>query len=99
MVLEILFKQFIIYKRSYGRFVIIKTMTAQSDETRDRVRALVREVLESVPVEDDEPSPDHTPEHLVVNSLREKNEREYDRDESAKLLITEDDLRGLELGS
>ena len=74
-------------------------MAAQSDETRDRVRALVREVLESVPVEGDEPSPDREPEHVVVNSLKEKNEREYDRDESAKTLITEDDLRGLDFGA
>jgi ribose 5-phosphate isomerase B len=74
-------------------------MAAQSDETRDRVRALVREVLESVPVEDDAPSPDRPPEHVVVNSLKEKSEREYDRDESSKSLITEDDLRGLEAGS
>ncbi|MEO8574262.1 MAG: RpiB/LacA/LacB family sugar-phosphate isomerase [Pyrinomonadaceae bacterium] len=74
-------------------------MAAQSDETRDRVRALVREVLESVPVEDDEPSPDRAPEHVVVNSLKEKNDREYDRDESAKSLLTEDDLRGLDFGS
>ena len=74
-------------------------MAAQSDETRDRVRALVREVLESVPVEDDEPSADRAPEHVVVNSLKEKNEREYDRDESSKSLITEDDLRGLDFGA
>jgi ribose 5-phosphate isomerase B len=74
-------------------------MASQSDETRERVRALVREVLESVPVEDDPPSPDRTPEHVVVNSLREKVEREYDRDESSKSLITEDDLRGLDFGS
>ena len=74
-------------------------MAAQSQETRDRVRELVRQVLESVPVEDDAPSPDHTPEHVVVNSLREKSEREFDRDESSKSLITEDDLRGLESGS
>ena len=74
-------------------------MAAQSDETRDKVRALVRQVLESVPVEEDAASVDHAPEHVVVNSLREKAEREYDRDESAKSLLTEDDLRGLENGS
>lgn len=76
-----------------------QSMAAQSDETRDRVRALVREVLETVPVEEEPASKDHTPEHVVVNSLREKTEREYDRDESAKTLITEDDLRGLDFGS
>jgi ribose 5-phosphate isomerase B len=74
-------------------------MAPQSDDTRERVRALVREVLDSVPPEADDDSPDKAPEHVVVNSLREKSEREYDRDESAKSLITEDDLRGLEIGS
>lgn len=74
-------------------------MADKSDETRDRVRALVRQVLESVPVEEEGPSVDRAPEHVVVNSLREKSEKEYDRDESAKSLITEDDLRGLDFGS
>lgn len=75
-------------------------MADQSDETRDRVRALVRQVLDSVPIEEDSSlTKDRAPEHIVVNSLREKNEREYDRDESAKSLITEDDLRGLDPGS
>jgi ribose 5-phosphate isomerase B len=99
LVLEILFKQFIIYKRPNDRTAIIKTMAAQSDETRDRIRALVREVLETVPLEEEEPSFDKTPEHVVVNSLKEKSEREYDRDESAKSLLTEDDLRGLDFGA
>ena len=35
----------------------------------------------------------------MVNSIRERAEREYDRDESAKSLITEDDLRGLDAGA
>jgi ribose 5-phosphate isomerase B len=75
-------------------------MAAQSDETRDKVRALVRQVLESVPVEDDDRgSVDQAPEHVIVNSMREKAEREYDRDESSKSLLTEDDLRGLDHGS
>lgn len=74
-------------------------MADKSDETRDRVRALVRQVLESVPVEEEPVSIDVAPEHVIVNSLREKAEREYDRDESAKSLIAEDDLRGLDFGS
>ena len=71
-------------------------------ETRDRVRELVRQVLETVPVEDDKQdktASDFTPEHVVVNSLQDKLGKEYDRDESSKSLITEDDLRGLESGS
>lgn len=43
--------------------------------------------------------PDATVEHVVVNSLQAKHGREFDRDESSKSLITEDDLRGLEAGS
>jgi ribose 5-phosphate isomerase B len=61
---------------------------------------MVREILDSVPdVEEAPQSADRQPEHVVVNSLREKAEREYDRDESSKSLITEDDLRGLDFGS
>ena len=68
--------------------------------TRDRVRAMVREVLSSVPPEPESISgSEHKPEHVVVNSLKEKREKEYDRDESSKSLITEDDLRGLDHGS
>lgn len=67
-------------------------------ETRQRVRDLVREVLKNTPVEE-EKAMANTPEHLVVNSLKGKFEREYDRDESAKALITEDDLRGLDEGA
>lgn len=74
-------------------------MASDSSNTRERVRALVREVLDSVPVEEADDSLNQAPEHLVVNSLREKTEREFDRDESSKSLITEDDLRGLDFGS
>lgn len=76
-------------------------MAETTNETRDRVRALVRHVLATVPAEGSEGSgrPDPAPEHVVVNSLREMHEREWDRDESAKSLLTEDDLRGLDEGS
>jgi len=76
-------------------------MQDTNKETRDRVRELVRQVLDAVPVEDKIlPKPEQfTPEHIVVNSLQDKIGREYDRDESSKSLITEDDLRGLEPGS
>ena len=67
-------------------------------ETRDRVRALVKQVLESVPLET-ESQEQNFPEHLIVNSLQDKADNEFDRDESAKSLITEDDLRGLETGA
>jgi ribose 5-phosphate isomerase B len=71
---------------------------ATNPETREKVRALVREVLKNVPAES-EPPIAHEPEHVIVNSLKAKAEREFDRDESAKSLLTEDDLRGLEHGA
>jgi len=73
-------------------------MPDSPDNTRDRVRALVREVLATVPSEPDDPT-DKPPEHVVVNSLRDTLNKEWDRDESAKQLITEDDLRGLSDGA
>lgn len=77
-------------------------MLDDSNEKRDRVRALVRQVLETVPTEGQQnavKAADHKPEHVVVNSLREKLGKEFDRDESSKSLLTEDDLRGLEPGA
>ena len=80
-------------------------MAEEIKGTRDRVRALVREVLATVPTEGDEPAGsksapvDKPPEHVVVNSLKASLNKEWDRDESAKTLITEDDLRGLAEGA
>lgn len=74
-------------------------------ETRDRVRELVKQVLATVPTEGEGQSAAATAlssgevEHVIVNSLKAERSREWDRDESAKSLITEDDLRGLEPGS
>src|SRR6266404_8738195 len=67
------------------------------DATRDRVRALVRDVLSnaataefeaSTPAQPASGAPVKTPAPPAVT-----------RDESAKLVITEDDVRGLERGS
>ena len=76
-------------------------MADNAIETRDRVRELVRQVLATVPTEGDtkDATSEKVVEHVVVNSLQDKLGREFDRDESAKSLITEDDLRGLEPGS
>ena len=79
-------------------------MAEANKETRDRVRELVKQVLATVPTEGESAppaprAPDHEPEHVVVNSLKTQMSREWDRDESAKSLLTEDDLRGLEQGS
>ena len=70
---------------------------AEDKETRNRVRELVKQVLESVPLEA-EPQ-ENFPRRVVVNSLSDKIDKEFDRDESAKNLITEDDLRGLDFGA
>lgn len=69
--------------------------------TRDKVRELVKQVLATVPTEGETIASTtvHEPEHLIVNSLKDKMSREWDRDESAKSLITEDDLRGLDEGA
>jgi ribose 5-phosphate isomerase B len=67
------------------------------DATRDRVRALVRDVLnktmpDAAPSANaarvNPPTPSSSPQNPVVT-----------RDESAKLVITEDDVRGLERGA
>lgn len=74
-------------------------MPDQDRTARDRVRALVRQVLESVPSEDLADPKSAVVEHVVVNSLQDKAGREFERDESSKTLLTEDDLRGLEPGA
>ena len=84
---------------------------AQDKETRMRVRELVKQVLASVPDAEAEtqtraapppaplPPKENFPHRVVVNSLKAEVGKEFDRDESAKNLITEDDLRGLEAGA
>jgi ribose 5-phosphate isomerase B len=76
---------------------------AEEQSQRDRVRALVKEVLANTPVEEDagedQPPPPSYPQHVKVNSLKSEPVGDYDRDESAKDLITEDDLRGLGEGT
>ncbi|HZH33866.1 MAG TPA: ribose 5-phosphate isomerase B [Pyrinomonadaceae bacterium] len=73
------------------------------DTTRDRVRELVRQVLENTPLAE-ESVPEATPQpastkFVDVAPPSQPAVKEFDRDESAKSLITEDDLRGLEPGS
>ena len=72
---------------------------AEDKETRDRVRELVKQVLATVPTEDEPATKENFPQRVVVNSLQDKIDKEFDRDESAKTLITEDDLRGLDAGA
>ena len=75
---------------------------AEDKETRERVRELVRQVLAAVPAEEEveeKTAAEVFPKRVVVNSLKEEIGKEFDRDESAKSLITEDDLRGLGFGA
>lgn len=62
---------------------------------------MVRQVLATVPNADAplQANKADVIEHVVVNSLQNKIGKAFDRDESSKSLITEDDLRGLEPGS
>lgn len=73
----------------------------ENKKTRDRVRELVKQVLATVPTETEigEKPPDNYPQRVVVNSLKDETGKEFDRDESAKDLITESDLRGLNFGA
>lgn len=74
---------------------------AENKETRDRVRELVKQILATVPTEDEPKAKpaENFPQRVVVNSLKNDAHKEFDRDESAKILITETDLRGLETGA
>lgn len=68
------------------------------DATRDRVRALVREVLAKAAPESATEAPQQTASRFV-NTVPESSEPAVTRDESAKSVITEDDVRGLDQGS
>ena len=87
---------------------------AEDNPTRDRVRALVREVLKNaLPADEDEAttrSPDAvTTPARIVPMIRESSaassiksamsDEVVTRDESSKTVITEDDVRGLEDGA
>ena len=63
------------------------------DETRDRIRALVRDVLEKA-------GPESAPTRFV-NTIPETDAQSggVTRDESSKSVITEDDVRGLDQGA
>jgi ribose 5-phosphate isomerase B len=65
-----------------------------NDSTRDRVRALVREVLEKAA-----PPENATPSRFINTVSENPSQPAFTRDESAKTMITEDDVRGLEPGA
>jgi ribose 5-phosphate isomerase B len=92
---------------------------ATDDSTRDRVRALVRDVLaNALPAEEEatgsapaaypQPGASTAASSSVptrfINTVPDASsvaspEKDYTRDESSKLVITEDDVRGLEEGA
>lgn len=73
------------------------------DATRDRVRALVREVLSRTTSEKDPSKPTNDPQNIssrFINTVPESSpQAPKTHDESSKRVITEDDVRGLEAGS
>ncbi len=70
------------------------------DATRDRVRALVRDVLSKTMPESEGPSGvSSSGGSQSLNSPNSQSGQTVTRDESAKLVITEDDVRGLERGA
>ena len=69
----------------------------ENDSTRDRIRALVRDVLEKAAP----PAPETAPTRFV-NTIPETETQAgggVTRDESSKSVITEDDVRGLDQGA
>jgi ribose 5-phosphate isomerase B len=68
------------------------------DETRDRIRALVREVLEKATPESTPSEPEPSSRFVQVAPETSGSET-VTRDESSKNVITEDDVRGLESGA
>lgn len=88
---------------------------ATDDSTRDRVRALVRDVLaNALPAEEEttgsapavpttsSAASSSTPTRFINTAPEETSgstQKEFTRDESSKMVITEDDVRGLEAGA
>jgi len=84
----------------------------EDQSTRDRVRALVRDVLSKIPAEQTQtgqtqisqsqtpPSPSSGPSSRFIDTAPASMPAPaVTRDESSKMVITEDDVRGLELGA
>src|SRR6185295_20360749 len=76
----------------------------EDNTNRDRIRALVRNVLESIPDEGAgaPPSDPNEPVTKFINTAPPAKAAEgptVARDESSKKVITEDDVRGLESGA
>src|SRR5687768_1594524 len=82
---------------------------ADDNTTRDRIRALVRDVLDKALPEDSGTGPGpsgpvrSTPSRFIdvtpATPINTKTDATNMRDESSKTVITEDDVRGLENGA
>lgn len=69
--------------------------------SRDEIKEMVRRVLDASAAGIALPAaaaPATEPEHVLVNSLKPRQDRSFERDESSKSLLTEDDIRGLNEG-
>jgi ribose 5-phosphate isomerase B len=75
----------------------------EDNSTRDRIRALVRDVLDKALPDEGGPGPQPTASRFVdvspKNPIKTNTEATSMRDESSKTVITEDDVRGLENGA
>jgi ribose 5-phosphate isomerase B len=75
----------------------------EDNSTRDRIRALVRDVLDKIPAEEGEtaaPASESTATRFIdVAPVNPSTSQSVTRDESSKKVITEDDVRGLDAGA
>jgi ribose 5-phosphate isomerase B len=69
-----------------------------ADSDRDRIRSLVRNVLSQALPEEQQAS-SQTPSRFIDTVPKASSADAVTRDESSKLVITEDDVRGLEHGA
>ena len=78
---------------------------AEDQSTRDRVRALVRDVLSKIPADQTRAQPPAAPPSVPSSRFIDTTPAitatpsAVTRDESSKMVITEDDVRGLESGA
>ena len=72
---------------------------AEDNTTRDRIRALVRDVLDKTGVAEGQVAPAEPRSRFIDTAPVNAAEPAVTRDESSKLVITEDDVRGLEAGA
>jgi ribose 5-phosphate isomerase B len=71
---------------------------AEDNSARDRIRALVRDVLDKAGVESHD-APSESPARFIDTAPAAPAGPAVTRDESSKMVITEDDVRGMESGS